>query len=163
MRAVLAVLIGKLLRFAVRLLRPGGGSSLPGSVANQIHPNLLRDSLQKLPMGLIVVSGSAGKSSTTHYLVSLLEAHDIKVLTNKSTANIRRGLVGAVRFSFGAPHQRLLLEEDEDNKDSEIARGTTFRARKLEKCSVEVLGNRARSHAFADKIFIGIFDGDLGK
>lgn len=96
MRAVLAVLIGKLLRFAVRLLRPGGGSSLPGSVANQIHPNLLRDSLQKLPMGLIVVSGSAGKSSTTHYLVSLLEAHDIKVFTNKSTANIRRGLVGAV-------------------------------------------------------------------
>lgn len=96
MRAVLAVMIGKLLRFAVRIIRPGGGSALPGLVANKIHPNLLSSALGSLPMGLVVVSGSAGKSSTTHYLVSLLEAHNIRVFTNSSTANIRRGLVASV-------------------------------------------------------------------
>ncbi len=96
MRAVLAVLIGKLLRFTVRIIRPGGGSALPGLVANKIYPDLLSNALSSLPMGLVVVSGSAGKSSTTHYLVSLLEAHNIRVFTNRSTANIRRGLVASV-------------------------------------------------------------------
>ncbi|MDG2497069.1 MAG: MurT ligase domain-containing protein [Aquiluna sp.] len=96
MRAVLAVLIGKLLRFAVRIIRPGGGSALPGLVANRIAPGLLGSALHSLPMGLVVVSGSAGKSSTTHYLVSLLQVHGLRVFTNNSTANIRRGLVASV-------------------------------------------------------------------
>jgi len=96
MRAILAVSIGKLLRFLVRLVRPGGGSALPGLVANKLDPKLLFNALAALDQGLVVVSGSAGKSSTTGYLVSLLEAHGLRVFTNSSTANIRQGLVAAV-------------------------------------------------------------------
>jgi len=96
MRAILAVLIGKLLRFLVRLVRPGGGSALPGVVANKLDPNLLSNALAALDHGLVVVSGSAGKSSTTSYLVTLLEAHGLRVFTNSSTANIRQGLVASV-------------------------------------------------------------------
>jgi len=96
MRAILAVSIGKLLRFLVRLVRPGGGSALPGLVANKLDPKLLFNALAALDHGLVVVSGSAGKSSTTGYLVSLLEAHGLRVFTNSSTANIRQGLVAAV-------------------------------------------------------------------
>ena len=96
MRAILAVSIGKLLRFLVRLVRPGGGSALPGVVANKLDPQLLSNALSSLDLGLVVVSGSAGKSSTTSYLVNLLEAHGLRVFTNSSTANIRQGLVAAV-------------------------------------------------------------------
>ena len=96
MRAILAVAIGKLLRFLVRLVRPGGGSALPGVFANKLDPKLLSNALAALDHGLVVVSGSAGKSSTTSYLVTLLEAHGLRVFTNSSTANIRQGLVAAV-------------------------------------------------------------------
>lgn len=96
MRTFLAVTFGKFARFLIRLVRPGGGSALPGVIANAIQPNLLKSAILNVPLGLVVVSGSAGKSSTTSYLVDLLRAHGLKVFTNKSTANIRQGLVAAV-------------------------------------------------------------------
>jgi UDP-N-acetylmuramyl tripeptide synthase len=116
-QAILAVSIGKLLRFLVRLVRPGGGSALPGVVANKFDRNLLASSLKMLPEGLVVVSGSAGKSSTTQYLVSLLESHGMKVFTNNSTANIRQGLVAAVlkqcNWRGQLNHDIAVLELDE--------------------------------------------------
>lgn len=96
MLKIFAVAIGKLLRYSLRIVRRGGGSALPGLVASKIYPNLLQDALARLPQGVVVVSGSAGKSSTTHYLVSLLGAHGLRVFTNPSTANIRQGLFAAV-------------------------------------------------------------------
>ena len=96
MLKLFAVAVGKLLRYSLRAVRRGGGSAFPGLVAAKIYPNLLRDSLADLSQGVVVVSGSAGKSSTTHYLVSLLSAHGLKVFTNPSTANIRQGLFAAV-------------------------------------------------------------------
>ena len=96
MRVALAVLVGKLLRFVIRAFRRGGGSALPGLVASKIAPRLLPKAIASCPMGLVVVSGSAGKSSTTHHLVALLEGHGLKVFTNPSTANIRQGLFAAV-------------------------------------------------------------------
>jgi lipid II isoglutaminyl synthase (glutamine-hydrolysing) len=96
MRAAIAILVGRLTRFAIRLVRPGGGSSVPGAVAEKIDPNLLSRALQGCSMGVVAVSGSAGKSSTTKLLVDMLRAHGLKVFTNPSTANIRKGLVAAV-------------------------------------------------------------------
>lgn len=96
MRALLAVLTGKLLRSLIRVFRRGGGSAFPGVVASKINPRLLSTALKSCPRGLVVVSGSAGKSSTTFQLVKLLEAHGLRVFTNPSTANIRQGLFAAV-------------------------------------------------------------------
>ena len=96
MLKLFAVAVGKLLRYSLRIVRRGGGSALPGLVASRIYPELLRDSLAQLPQGVVVVSGSAGKSTTTHYLVRLLTAHGLRVFTNPSTANIRQGLFAAV-------------------------------------------------------------------
>ncbi len=82
MLKLFAVAVGKLLRYSLRIVRRGGGSALPGLVASRIHPELLRDALAQLPQGVVVVSGSAGKSTTTHYLVRLLTAHGLRVFTN---------------------------------------------------------------------------------
>lgn len=96
MLKILAVAAGKLLRYSLRIIRRGGGSALPGLLASKIYPKLLVESLSGLPRGVVVVSGSAGKSSTSHYLVRLLEHHGLKVFANPSTANIRQGLFAAV-------------------------------------------------------------------
>lgn len=117
MRRFLAVATGKLLRYSLRVIRRGGGSALPGLVASKICPDLLRSSLSTLPEGIVVVSGTAGKSTTTHILVKLLEAHGLRVFTNPSTANIRQGLFAAVlrvsKLNGALDYDIAVLELDE--------------------------------------------------
>lgn len=117
MRAVLAVLIGRLVRFCIRLVRPGGGSSVPGRITAAIAPDLLYTALEILPLGVAVVSGSAGKSSTTKFLVDIARAHGLKVFTNESTSNIKQGFYSSI-LQFGTISGRIradiaILEWDE--------------------------------------------------
>jgi len=98
--SVLAVAVGRIIRFLIRLVRRGGGSAFPGTVASLIAPNLLRNAIRSARAGLVVVSGSSGKSSTTQVLVALLRAHGYKVFTNPSTANIKQGFYAAI-LQFG--------------------------------------------------------------
>jgi UDP-N-acetylmuramyl tripeptide synthase len=74
----------------------GGGSAVPGLVVNKITPGFLAATLGGFSEGLVVVSGSSGKSTTTKMLVAILEAHGKTVFTNPSTANIAQGLTSAL-------------------------------------------------------------------
>ncbi len=96
MRYAPAIFVGRLVRFAARLRKPGGGSAVPGLIVNRIAPGYLRRTLSGFPQGLIVVSGSSGKSTTTKMLVAILRAHGVEVFTNPSTANISQGLTSAL-------------------------------------------------------------------
>ena len=58
-----SVLICKALQKIARL--KGGGSALPGLFAQKLDPDLLRDVLSGLPMGVAVISGTNGKTTTT--------------------------------------------------------------------------------------------------
>ncbi|MEY4422939.1 MAG: hypothetical protein RLZZ258_42 [Actinomycetota bacterium] len=91
-----AILIGRLVRLAVRLIRTGGGSALPGLVLSKIAPGLLAATLSKFKDGLVVVTGSAGKSTTTKMLVAIARAHGKVVFTNPSTANIAQGFYSSI-------------------------------------------------------------------
>ncbi|KQQ10960.1 Mur ligase family protein [Rathayibacter sp. Leaf296] len=91
-----AVLLGRAARFAARVRKPGGGSAVPGLVVNRVAPGFLPAVLDGFPEGLVVVSGSAGKSTTTKMLVAVLRAHGLRVFTNPSTANIAQGLTSAL-------------------------------------------------------------------
>ncbi|WP_375389307.1 Mur ligase family protein [uncultured Amnibacterium sp.] len=91
-----AVLIGRGVRLAARLRKAGGGSAVPGLVVNRVAPGFLGDVLSSFKEGLVVVSGSAGKSTTTKMLVAILAAHGKRVFTNPSTANISQGLTSAL-------------------------------------------------------------------
>lgn len=117
MRTFLAMALGKTARFLLRLVRRGGGSALPGTIAAIIQPKLLENAIQSAPQGLVVVSGTAGKSSTTNLIVALLRAHGLKVFTNPSTANIKQGYYASV-LQFGDLRGRIdadivVLEWDE--------------------------------------------------
>ena len=91
-----AILIGRLVRTLVRIVRPGGGSALPGLVVSKIAPGLLARTLSKFPDGLVVITGSAGKSTTTKMVVAIARAHGKTVFTNPSTANIAQGFFSSI-------------------------------------------------------------------
>lgn len=96
MRYSSAILLGRLVRFAVRLIRPGGGSALPGLIASKIAPNLVAKTLSSFPKGYVAITGTAGKSTTTKMVVAIVRAHGLKVFTNPSTANIEQGFFSTI-------------------------------------------------------------------
>jgi UDP-N-acetylmuramoylalanine-D-glutamate ligase len=91
-----AILLGRVVRRLARWRKPGGGSAVPGLVVNTIAPGFLARTLNSFPQGLVIVTGSSGKSTTTKMLVAALRAHGTTVFTNPSTANITQGLTSAL-------------------------------------------------------------------
>jgi UDP-N-acetylmuramoylalanine-D-glutamate ligase len=117
-----AIVFGRLARFAIRRVRPGGGSALPGLLLSKIAPKLLAKTLRSFAMGVVVISGSAGKSTTTKMVVAIARAHGLEVFTNPSTANIRQGFFSAIIEKsniFGRIGGDIaILEMDESHADS---------------------------------------------
>lgn len=90
----LVVILGKSVRSAARLR--GGGSALPGLFVEKISPDFIKQTLAQLPRGVVVISGTNGKTTTTKMVVALLEAHGLKVFTNKTGSNFTRGVAAAL-------------------------------------------------------------------
>lgn len=87
-------MIGKVLKRA--LARRGGGSALPGLVVEKLDPAFLKRTLAKLPRGVVVISGTNGKTTTTKMVVQLLRASGLKVFTNPSGSNFTRGIAASL-------------------------------------------------------------------
>ncbi|KAB1656038.1 DUF1727 domain-containing protein [Pseudoclavibacter chungangensis] len=95
----------------------GGGSAVPGRVALAIDPGFLSNAVAGLPLGVIFVSGSNGKSTTTHFVTKILRAHGLTVFTNSSGGNLPQGIASSMLPDVG-PDGRLkadiaVLEVDE--------------------------------------------------
>lgn len=87
-------LIGQAARYATRLR--GGGSAFPGLVMEKLDPDFVRTELEKLPHGVVVVSGTNGKTTTTKMAVQLLESQGLRVFTNRTGSNFVRGVAAAL-------------------------------------------------------------------
>ena len=108
------VLFGKIIRSATRL--HGGGSAFPGLMVEKVDPEFLKQTLGDLSHGVIVVSGTNGKTTTTKMVVELLESHGLKVFTNRTGSNFTRGIVSALlgeihHFKLDADIAVLELDE----------------------------------------------------
>jgi lipid II isoglutaminyl synthase (glutamine-hydrolysing) len=56
--------------------------------------------LSGLPKGIIIVSGTNGKTTTTHFIASALKRSGLRVFTNHSGSNMTRGLLSSIaRYS----------------------------------------------------------------
>jgi len=101
---------------AVAKLR-GGGSALPGLVVERIDPDFIRHALSSLPRGVVVISGTNGKTTTTKMVVELLESQGLNVFTNKTGSNFTRGVAAALLSEvdrMGVLHADIaVLELDE--------------------------------------------------
>lgn len=86
--------MGKVVRYIARLR--GGGSALPGLFVEKIDRDFVRDTLAQLPMGVVLISGTNGKTTTTKMVVELLEGQGLKVFTNRTGSNFSRGVAAAL-------------------------------------------------------------------
>lgn len=93
-RTVVALLAGRAARAASRLR--GSGTALPGLVTETVDPAVLRHTVGRLPRGVVVVSGTNGKTTTTKMLVAVLAAHGLRVFSNPTGSNFTRGVISAL-------------------------------------------------------------------
>ena len=88
-------LLGKAVVWLSRHLGGGHGSALPGLIVEKLYPGFLGKVLSQLPDGVVLVSGTNGKTTTTKIVVDLLRADGYQVFTNRSGSNYTRGVVSA--------------------------------------------------------------------
>ncbi|RJF41167.1 Mur ligase family protein [Actinomyces sp. 2119] len=97
MRSRLTVTLGHAARLAARLRGGGrGGTAFPGLVMERTDPGFLARTLGRLPYGVVVVSGTNGKTTTTKMVVQLLREQGLKVFTNRTGSNFVRGVLAAL-------------------------------------------------------------------
>jgi UDP-N-acetylmuramyl tripeptide synthase len=86
--------LGKAVKYAAALR--GGGSALPGLIVEKIDPDFVSRTLAQLPKGIVVITGTNGKTTTTKMAVELLESQGLKVFTNRTGSNFSRGVAAAL-------------------------------------------------------------------
>ena len=91
----LSIILGKTVRHIARL-RGGSGSALPGLFVERIDPKFTKQTLDQLPHGVVLVSGTNGKTTTTKMIVELLEGQGLRVFTNRTGSNFSRGVAAAL-------------------------------------------------------------------
>ena len=108
--------VGKLTFKGLRLMGRTG-SALPGRVVEKVSPGFLPGMLKQLPQGVIIVSGTNGKTTTTKLITKLLESQGLRVLTNPTGSNFVRGIISAVVDKAGWNGKLLydiaVFEQDE--------------------------------------------------
>ncbi|WP_440711715.1 MurT ligase domain-containing protein [Herbiconiux sp. YIM B11900] len=72
------------------------GSALPGLVVERLDPGFMTRILSSLPMGVVMVTGTNGKTTTTKMTTELLSAHGLKVFSNPTGSNYGRGITSAI-------------------------------------------------------------------
>ena len=91
---IFAIWLGKLTLLALRATGRRG-TALPGLVVEKVFPRFLSRRLAALPLGVVVVSGTNGKTTTTKMVAAVL-AQRHRVLTNDTGGNFVRGTITAV-------------------------------------------------------------------
>src|SRR5579859_4840392 len=113
-RLSLAISAGKLAGASGRLLRVGGGTSLPGMIARRIYPNVLKSVIGASKAKKIVITGSNGKTTTSRMTSTIAKACGKRVSHNRSGSNLLQGVTSvAVNFAdiFGHLESDVLLFE----------------------------------------------------
>ena len=112
---IVVIWLGKLVYWILRRLGRHG-AALPGLIAERMRPSLLKK-LTKLPDGIIIISGTNGKTTTTHFASQVLKRSGRRVFTNHSGSNMTRGLLASIirysTFSGKLPYDVAVLEVDE--------------------------------------------------
>ncbi len=112
---VLAVWLGKLTLLALRLIGRRG-NALPGLVVEKVFPRYLGRAMAALPEGVVVVTGTNGKTTTTKMVATIL-GEQYRVLTNDTGSNFVRGAITATveHSTWGGrlPYDVAVFELDE--------------------------------------------------
>ena len=104
--------IAKIVRSGL-MLTNHNATSLPGYIAYKLDKNIL-DELSKNTK-FIFVTGTNGKTMTTHFLVNILKQRYDKVYTNESGSNMVQGIITTLLDNPSKEETIAVLEVDEAN------------------------------------------------
>jgi UDP-N-acetylmuramyl tripeptide synthase len=112
---LLAIWLGKLTLLALRAVGRRG-TALPGLVVEKAFPGFLARRLGQLSEGVVVVTGTNGKTTTTKMVAAVL-GQQYRVLTNDTGGNFVRGVITSVlqhsSWAGRTPADVAVLELDE--------------------------------------------------
>lgn len=91
-----------------RLLGRGGGTTLPGLLLNRLRPEALEELARAIPDGVILLSGTNGKTTTARLIRAALDASGARVAANTAGSNLQRGVATAL---LNAPEPDIALFE----------------------------------------------------
>src|SRR5665648_1109733 len=97
-RAGFAVIAANGISKGLRLMGRGA-TTLPGRVALKIYPQIL--SLLSKDQKIIVLTGTNGKTTTTHMAAGILSSLGYTVITNVSGANLATGIAATMIEGIG--------------------------------------------------------------
>lgn len=95
LRLILAIVVARLAMFFSRLTGRGRGSSLPGMLALRIYPGILAHYRHQPRRGVVMVTGTNGKTTTNNMLARILEQAGYRLVANREGANLVTGVTTA--------------------------------------------------------------------
>src|SRR3990170_3138127 len=99
LRTVAGVWSAKVAAAASRALGRGGGTAISGLVALRVQPGLVSDLGRGLGRGSVLVTGTNGKTTTSHLIAEIARAAGLEPLANVSGSNLMRGIAGALAMA----------------------------------------------------------------
>lgn len=100
-RTAFAVAAGKTAALVSRRLQRGGGTALPGLVAERIDPRVTRRLAAQISGPKVLVTGTNGKTTTSRLLVSILRAAGQEPIRNGTGSNLMRGVASTLLAEAG--------------------------------------------------------------
>lgn len=97
----LAVIAGKLSAKAIRIVGAGLGSNLPGRLSRAVSPAVLGNLARQAKQGVVAVSGTNGKSTTSGFISSVLRVAGHRIAHNRQGANLVPGITASLIEAAG--------------------------------------------------------------
>src|SRR5688500_2621362 len=95
MHKLLGTVLGKTVQ-RITKLKGSNGQALPGLILERLMPGYLPSMLSQLSDGIVVITGTNGKTTTTKIVVELLRLNGKRVLTNPTGSNFTRGIISSL-------------------------------------------------------------------
>lgn len=90
------IFVAKIFLYLTRLTG-SGGSALPGLVAEKLKPTILKRLRQtNFKNGIILVTGTNGKTTTAKMIASIFQEAGLAVVHNKAGSNLSRGIASSL-------------------------------------------------------------------
>lgn len=93
---LIAIWLGKAVLFLTKLSRMGGGTTLPGLIAESIDKNIIKKLSKKITYGTIIVTGTNGKTTTSKIIADILKEEGFEVVRNYTGSNLTRGIASSL-------------------------------------------------------------------
>jgi UDP-N-acetylmuramyl tripeptide synthase len=109
-RTVAAVWSAKAAATASRTFGRGGGTAIGGLIALRLQPALVSDLAAALGRGSVLITGTNGKTTTSHLIAEVARAAGLAPIANSSGSNMMRGIAAALAAAAG-PAGRLVANK----------------------------------------------------